>query len=425
MKRFMMVAAIAAGAAIAATHPALAWHLEGRVFCYGNGLPLANVTVQVVSTDADPVISGSALTDVTGHYLIPLPEDPHCYHTTILLGAGESVVSPASGSFDFCTTVDDGTFIQDWVISSPACAQDRCWLTAGGAKFSSITGTKVGEAGPVHTWGGNVYPGCSPTAGDGGNWNHVAQDLRLHFQGRSITVLRCGNVDGIPPGSTSPQTPFNFIDFTGTGTLKGIKGNKADYGTVYFFSHCEDRNEPGSAGVRDGALKDRYFLHVYSNPADPAGSTLLLVDVDGDPTTVDPVTITDGNMQIHVSSCDKPPTLVFATRAGTVAPGDLAQGASGATQGGGELSFAAGPNPSQGFSILRFGLPRDANVSLAAYDVVGRKVRDLATGRWPAGQHTVTWNLLDAAGRPVTDGVYFVRLRVDQEQFSRTLSIAR
>ena len=60
-------------------------------------------------------------------------------------------------------------------------------------------------------------------------------------------------------------------------------------GTVYFFSHCEDRNEPGSAGVRDGALKDRYFLHVYSNPADPAGSTLLLVDVDGDPTTVDPV----------------------------------------------------------------------------------------------------------------------------------------
>ena len=166
-----------------------------------------------------------------------------------------------------------------------------CWLTAGGAKFSSITGTNVGEHGPNQNWGGNVYPGCSPTAGDGGSWNHVDHVLRLHFHGQAITVVDCGNVDGIPPGSTSPVTPFNFIEFTGTGTLKGIKGNKADYGIVNFWARCEDRNEPGSSGQEDGNLKDRYFIRIYDN----SGNTLLLVDEDGDPTTVDPVTITKGN----------------------------------------------------------------------------------------------------------------------------------
>ena len=63
----------------------------------------------------------------------------------------------------------------------------------------------------------------------------------------------------------------------------------------------------GSKGANDGADVDRYFLHVFTDPSDPAGSTVLLVDVDGDPTTVDPVTITGGNMQMHASSCDDPP----------------------------------------------------------------------------------------------------------------------
>jgi hypothetical protein len=227
------------------------------------------------------------------------------------LGAGQTPVDPASGSFDFCTTDLNREFRFDFTIDDPSCqtAPGLCWLTAGGAKFSSITNTLVGENGPEHMWGGNVYPGCSPTAGDGGNWNHVANYLKLHFHGTHIVVDRCGNIDGIPPGSTSPVTPFNYIEFHGTGTLKGIKGNKADYGTVYFFAHCEDRNEPGSSGQRDGAGKDRYFLHVFSNLADPNGSTLLLVDVDGNPATVDPVTITDGNMQIHITSCDDPALL--------------------------------------------------------------------------------------------------------------------
>jgi len=114
--------------------------------------------------------------------------------------------------------------------------------------------------------------------------------------------VACGNVPGIEPGSESPVTPFNFIEFQGTGTLKGIKGSKADFGAVSFFARCEDRNEPGSNGAKDGADIDHYFLHVFQG-----GTTLLLVDEDGDPATVDPVTISGGNLQIHISSCANPP----------------------------------------------------------------------------------------------------------------------
>ena len=108
---------------------------------------------------------------------------------------------------------------------------------------------------------------------------------------------------GIVPGSTSPVTPYNFIRFRGTGTLRGIKGNNADYGTVHFFARAEDRGEPGS----QGGAGDRYMLHVYSNPADPVGSTLLLVDQDANPGSIDPVVVTGGNLQLHISSCDNPP----------------------------------------------------------------------------------------------------------------------
>jgi hypothetical protein len=172
-------------------------------------------------------------------------------------------------------------------------------MTGGGAKFSTITNIGMAQKGPQHSFGGNVNPSCSPFPGQGGQWNHIAHKDKLHFMGTVIQVVRCGNVPRIPEGSESPVTPFNFIESQGTGTLKGIKGNKDDYGIVNFFARVEDRNEPGSSGAKDGTLVDRYHLHVF----DSAGNTLLLVDGDAVAATVEPVLITHGNLQLHISSC--------------------------------------------------------------------------------------------------------------------------
>jgi hypothetical protein len=70
------------------------------------------------------------------------------------------------------------------------------------------------------------------------------------------------------------------------------------------------------------------------------------------------------------------------------------------------------PNPARGGVMLRYSLPRDEQVSLAVYDLAGRRLAQLASGRMPAGEHTLNWNFLDEKGAPVSAGYYVVRLRV-------------
>jgi hypothetical protein len=295
---------------VASTTPSYAWSIIGRVYCDSNqngvvdstDAPMAGAQVEIKSTTG--TFSAVAVTDANGSYYQNLPDFGDTYSVTLLgssLPGGSIILSPSGGSavvsnFDF--TVPEVIFL----VQSPTCVEAKCWLTGGGAKFSPVTGTPVAEHGPQHSFGGNVNPGCNEDSGEGGQWNHVAHGMKLHFQGWEIRVVRCGNVPGIPEGSESPVTPYNFIEFEGTGTLKGIHGNKVDHGTVQFWARAEDRNEPGSSGVRDGAKKDRYFLHVF----DASGTLMLIEDPagDGSAATVQPVTITDGNLQIHISSCE-------------------------------------------------------------------------------------------------------------------------
>ena len=425
MKRFI---ALATGLLLLlGANFAYAWHISGQVHCEGTGLPLGGVTIQVTGGG----FTGTSTSDDNGDYFISLPDDVEaCYEAAPLLGPGESVVTPASGTFDFCASSATSIFTQDWVISSPACSNLGCWLTGGGAKFSQITNTSLGisqvsskKSSKDFNWGGNVNPGCSPTAGEGGQWNTLDNAQKLHFQGFAIQVVRCGNVDGIPPGSTSPVTPFNFIEFQGTGRVKGIQGNKADYPLVYFFARAEDRNEPGSNGQHDGAGKDRYFLNVYTDAGDPVGSSLILVDVDGDPATVDPLTITDGNMQLHISSCTTP--VLGQT---TAVSGALTKSTEGARPTIAAMPTSVSlatprPNPAADKAILSYGLPRDASVSLTVYDVAGRTVRVLQDGASFAGWHNVTWDLRGIDGARVSRGMYFARLRVGNETYTQHLIV--
>ena len=284
---------------------AQAWQVSGEVKC-PNGITFKGVVIDVTGTTPSGPFSSSATTDSAGSYIIGLPESDGSYVATInaaTLPPGATVDSATSVSFDI--TGSDFEKIADFTIGGTPCGLGACWFTGGGTRIDQILGIPVAEKGQKNSFGGNVNPGCSPTAGDGGNWNHVARDLKLHFQGRTIRVVRCGNVTPPPDaGSNSPKTPFNFIEWVGEGTLKGIQGNKANYGTVTFFARTEDRNEPGAKDGNAGALIDRYYLKVI----DAGGVTRLLIDEDGiDDDNVDPDEITSGNFQLHISSCDNPP----------------------------------------------------------------------------------------------------------------------
>jgi hypothetical protein len=314
---------------------------------------------------------------------------------------------PAPGTYDFEFVISQGPDFLKCPFSItvrevPPPPQGACWLTGGGLKGHDAFGHE-------HSYGGNINPGCSPTAGDGGNWNDVNHTIGLHFQGRAIQVVRCGNVEGIPPGSESPVTPVNFIEFTGTGWVKGVQGNPTNIPNVYFWGHYEDREEPGSNGQPNLLYHDRYFLHVYTDPTDPAGSTVMLVDQDGDPNTVDPVIVDKGNLQMHYNPCEQKDVVVT----GSLRPSIRTEGNTLPA----ELSFSA-TNPATQASVLRFSMPEDGVVSMKIFDVAGRQVADLGGGYVTAGVHSIDWDV-----RGIARGLYFARFAVNDQVRTRTIVV--
>jgi len=79
------------------------------------------------------------------------------------------------------------------------------------------------------------------------------------------------------------------------------------------------------------------------------------------------------------------------------------------------------PNPFSSITSFRFGLPKEADVLLAVYDVRGREVSRIATGPYPAGIHTVNWDGSGSDGRPVADGVYFCRITAGNFRATRRI----
>lgn len=90
------------------------------------------------------------------------------------------------------------------------------------------------------------------------------------------------------------------------------------------------------------------------------------------------------------------------------------------------IAFASGgANPSRGKLDLRFTLPREARVSLAIYDVHGRRVREIASGTQPAGEHSLGWDLRDEGGNAVGSGLYFARFEAEGHSFTQKLVTLR
>jgi hypothetical protein len=66
---------------------------------------------------------------------------------------------------------------------------------------------------------------------------------------------------------------------------------------------------------------------------------------------------------------------------------------------------AAYPNPFNPSTTINFSIPSDAQVSIAVYNLQGREVVSLASGRYNAGYHQVIWN-----ADTHSSGVYFVKM---------------
>ena len=90
----------------------------------------------------------------------------------------------------------------------------------------------------------------------------------------------------------------------------------------------------------------------------------------------------------------------------------------------GELAFSRpAPNPASAVATMRLALPREARVTLTVHDIAGREVRSLITETVAAGKRDVVWNLRDATGARVADGIYFMRLAVEGKTITRRVTV--
>lgn len=87
-----------------------------------------------------------------------------------------------------------------------------------------------------------------------------------------------------------------------------------------------------------------------------------------------------------------------------------------------DLALAVSPNPSLSMTRMSFDLPRESNVTLAVYDLAGRRVHTVVDGSRAAGRYQEAWDGRGDGGRAMA-GVFFVRLDAGGE--TRTQRLVR
>lgn len=79
------------------------------------------------------------------------------------------------------------------------------------------------------------------------------------------------------------------------------------------------------------------------------------------------------------------------------------------------------PNPSSDRVTLQFSLPHESDVTIAAYDITGRRLRTLRQGRVEPGVNFVDWNYRDDTGEQVPTGLYLIRMETGGRRFVRAV----
>jgi hypothetical protein len=248
--------------------------LTVRVAC-PNNTAAAGIKVWVSSPNGDY----PGVTDGLGIVEIPVPG-----FDTYTVCVDESTL-PAGATLvgrncQRIKVISDAPPVVDFELGGSFCSTPPppgpCWLTGGG----TIDKTRNT---PNYTFGGVVYPGCSPKAADGGNWNVVDHYTGLHFLGRRIIVDSCS---GVP--TSSPKVTVNVIDFHGEGVIMPNGGDGSVQIPVTFVGRAVD-NKEGGAGA------DMLFIKVNNGAA-----TVLQIGASA----ADPAIISTGNLQIHQTSCN-------------------------------------------------------------------------------------------------------------------------
>jgi len=71
------------------------------------------------------------------------------------------------------------------------------------------------------------------------------------------------------------------------------------------------------------------------------------------------------------------------------------------------------PNPFKSETLIKYGLPKSADVQIKVYNLLGQEIRNLVSEHKEAGFYTVTWDALDNSNSNVSPGIYIYEFTAD------------
>ena len=83
------------------------------------------------------------------------------------------------------------------------------------------------------------------------------------------------------------------------------------------------------------------------------------------------------------------------------------------------------PNPFNPSTTIRFSLPEAGLVDLVIFNVTGQKVRKLLSKHMALGIHSIVWDGCDDRGIPVSAGIYFSRLNLNNSSVNGRMMLVK
>ena len=182
-------------------------------------------------------------------------------------------------------------------------------------------------------------------------------------------------------------------------------------------------DSPGYAHVTyhdniSGALKHAYW--------DGSSWQAEVIDGQGFVTGDYNSIVVDKDNNVHVAYCSYPDTFYLDSDLRYAKRGPTTEVETELT--GRRFSyrlFQNSPNPFSHSTKIRFQLARPGAVSIKIYDIAGRRVKILTSGKAKAGPHEVAWDGTDAAGRRLPSGVYFTQMKTGDYTAAKKLLLVR
>ncbi len=259
----------------------------------------------------------------------------------------------------------------------------------GTASGNSVSGFVFGSAIGIHSGGmtfvknnvsGSKY-GFEVTGGTAvlGDTTDSGSDNLAHG---NTDGLYCTGA-GVAPTVRESQFYSNSVGVLARSSASPDLGNSAHHGYNSFYSNTSYCVRNTTSGTAVDALGD--WWGSCSAPTCTSGPVLTLLWLCSQPASVEePI-----------------------AQVGDGRPGFRVMGAA--------------PNPTAGAGRILFHLDgAPSRVEAQVFDVAGRLVRSLGPEEFPAGDQALTWDGRDRSGRPVGEGLYFVRVQAGSEPAATT-----